>query len=1158
MQPKVYPSQENGMSEKLNRRELLKAAVAAPLLARAAPAENVSRHVSITLICSSLAVFDYIGWRLWDPYILAVAIPRVNAVQTSQTTDLVILGDRLSEEGGIGNRFLEAIKGAHGVVAVQPAFLGSPLSEEFESRFGVRHRKWDYETPRYSVSIGHPIAGALARSRGHNVSSHLTYEWHMEVEPVTAQKITCFASGSPDILIRERSALITSNLFRELLRYERHPEFKDYDADATGILINLVRSSLGAEPILTPFSKLYLEWRRHFYGYGFGRKFVLQLMELKGSSLSQEVRSAVGDRLDRADELVSKSASRVLHGDMETGKALYRQAASELLECRKSLTSVQPFFVRGWHGGLISDQVVDGEPVGYAEWGWPSSTMRWVEERLRVAEQFGHKQINEVPGQTWEIIANRSLTDLDRWKKASAAGLVETVKGMYSDAYLEILGTESNIRQFQFGLQALKRMGGRVRTYMCAYDDFAFHPQLPQILKGFGIEFAVLRCGGPGEIKGIDREQILWQGLDGTSIPAVPTYKTVALNQLYSILGGISRMPEVLVAAERAGLHSVLAGGSSDATGYVYGEREYDALNSIVPVQAIQATYPEYLEQTRSKPEPIFMGADDLLGVPAFWTGFGSLNAACREDRRLERFLVAAENFSTIAMWAGRAYPVESLENAWKNLLSSQDHFSYGTGGPDAPEGYTVGGLLEAGMADYPGPRFPVTVETTNRRWKDSAARIAQSELDASLAYLCASEGSQSRTETPQFVVFNPLNWERSGEVRCRVEMPAGARSLVASTGESEIPVAILDRRHSESGEDALIAFRASVPSLGCRAYAIAPKKESAGTPPPATPNRLENRYLRAEIDASTGSLVSLFDKARGRELLREGERSRFVCGLPQIDSNLRTTVTVEASNPVFQRLAIRGKLASCPYRTSLLLAHDSPWLEIELEIDYGEGAIFGFRGLPETSLRIVFPFRDGGAHWVNQPFGVYCVERQEQVTLDFVDIAYASSGVAVFVDGVPGVRFEGGNVELHISDGLPPLRGVHHYRYALYPHEGDWRTGDVLRRAHEFQQELLVHKMTSARVPLPFERAYLQTTPGVILSGLHVSGGQMRARFYGTGEDRSVGTRWHFPWARAGKVRLDDRMERELAVEGNAIRFELPAWKIFTVAGTPAGKGAR
>ena len=78
-----------------------------------------------------------------------------------------------------------------------------------------------------------------------------------------------------------------------------------------------------------------------------------------------------------------------------------------------------------------------------------------AEQRLQAAEQQSTPTVNQVCGNTWDIIADYGITDLARWRNASAAGLVETVKGMYSDAYLEVLGTESNLRQLEFGIRAL-------------------------------------------------------------------------------------------------------------------------------------------------------------------------------------------------------------------------------------------------------------------------------------------------------------------------------------------------------------------------------------------------------------------------------------------------------------------------------------------------------------------------------------------------------------------------------------------------------------------------------------------------------------------------------------------------------------------------------
>ena len=124
----------------------------------------------------------------------------------------------------------------------------------------------------------------------------------------------------------------------------------------------------------------------------------------------------------------------------------------------------------------------------------------------------------------------------------------------------------------------------------------------------------------PDRIKGIDCEQLLWKGLDGTCIQAVPEYASVP-QTLIAGNGGINRMPSFLVAAEKAGLRTVVGGGAVDDTYYMHGDREYESLNSVVPVQAVPTTWPDYCQIAPIRPEPVFFGVDDLLGYPQFWSG---------------------------------------------------------------------------------------------------------------------------------------------------------------------------------------------------------------------------------------------------------------------------------------------------------------------------------------------------------------------------------------------------------------------------------------------------------------------------------------------------------------------------------------------------------
>jgi hypothetical protein len=1123
------------------------------LLHREARADSLGmKRISVSILAAAQDVADFISWRLWDPYFLEVGIPEFLADDSSRSCDLLILGDRgAALRKGAAKRakeqfldqFLAGLPLARGVIAVQPASLKAPLTEALASRFGVRFRKWDYETPAFSIATEHPVLRPLARTAGQSLLPHLTFEWHMDVEPMTAEVVSRFNSGQPDILLRGRSALITSNLIHEVLQYHRHPDTLQFSGDLSAILVNLARVAAGAELLTAPVSNLYLDWRNHFYGYGYGRKFIFDLLALKGEAVRPEARNFVAEQTARSDELVAAAGAQLLREDVPAMQAFYREAAEGLLQCRKALVSVQPYFIRGWHGGLLSDQVVEGELVGYAEWGWPSRTMKWTEDRLSVSERLGYKQINQVGGATWDQIADHGLTDLERWKKASAAGLIESVKGMYSDAYLEVLGPESNIRQFEYGLKAFRRMSQGVRTFMVATDDYAFHPQLPQILKSFGFEFAALRPGGPGRIKGVDCEQLLWKGLDGTCIQAVPDYESVP--QTLVAGGGINHMPAFLVAAEKAGFRTAVGGGAVDDTVYMYGEREYESLNSVVPVQAVPTTWPEYCQIAPIKPEPVFFDADDMLGNPSFWSGYGHINRACHDDRRLERLLVAAEKFSTLAMQKGRPYPAQSLEKAWKYLLCAQDHFSYGAGGPDNPEGYHSGGLQEGGMRGYAGPRIPITMEAMDLRWKNYAEKAGREALDGALSHLCRVETeSGAGAGGPHLLVFNPLNWSRQGVAQAWVRLPSGTHQIVAFDGERETAAVILERR----GEETLVEFHARVPSLGFRAYAIRPGTTKAGTPS----THLENQYLRVEVNQENGAIVSLFDKIRGKELLRTGEAARIECSQPGIDTRqARAEVKLDRADAVANRIRVQGKLAKSSYTLLLTLAHESPWLEVELEIDYGKGAIFGFKMRPETLLRAVFPFSPAGTRWVNLPFGVYRTAVDNPVMLDFCDACDGAAGVAILSDGMPGLHLADGNVEVLISDGFPPLRGVHRYRFGIYSHAGDWHAGNVLRATHEFQEKLPALVLSGA-IPLPFERAYLETSDGVVLSALSMNGGKMHARFYdATGASQHIETRWRVPWKDANAVRLDGQPERELPLEGERIRFDLPAWRILTIAGS-------
>ena len=111
-----------------------------------------------------------------------------------------------------------------------------------------------------------------------------------------------------------------------------------------------------------------------------------ELQSLKGGD------HGVGERVAAADQLVAAAADQLLKGRTSAMRERLREAGAQLLAARQALTSVQPFFVRGWHGGVLANRKVGAELVGFAEWGWPSFAMRWAEGPFARRRGIRHRQ----------------------------------------------------------------------------------------------------------------------------------------------------------------------------------------------------------------------------------------------------------------------------------------------------------------------------------------------------------------------------------------------------------------------------------------------------------------------------------------------------------------------------------------------------------------------------------------------------------------------------------------------------------------------------------------------------------------------------------------------------------------------------------------------
>ena len=106
------------------------------------------------------------------------------------------------------------------------------------------------------------------------------------------------------------------------------------------------------------------------------------------------------------------------------------------------------------------------------------------------------------------------------------------VNPTYAQSYLFHSSGESAIRQFEHGIRKLRAHFPDIRLTTYSSEEPCFTSCLPQLLKSFGYEFAVLKnpdtCWG-GYTTAHGGELVNWIGPDGTSILAVPRYACEAL-----------------------------------------------------------------------------------------------------------------------------------------------------------------------------------------------------------------------------------------------------------------------------------------------------------------------------------------------------------------------------------------------------------------------------------------------------------------------------------------------------------------------------------------------------------------------------------------------------------------------------------------------------
>lgn len=256
-------------------------------------------------------------------------------------------------------------------------------------------------------------------------------------------------------------------------------------------------------------------------------------------------------------------------------------------------------------------------------------------------------------------------------------------------------------------------------------------------------------------------------------------------------------------------------------------------------LQAIAEQFGDSLPVVRGDGGPYW---EDGIAADAYY-------AAMERDNEVRA--LSAEKLETIASLTEPkiAADKEDLDQLWRNILLMDEHTWTSYNSVTEPRSEEAEGQLVA--------KHLYAIQA-----HDIADRLSRSSMANIVNSLSVERG--------EWVVFNTLNWQRSGTVE--VDLPKG-NEIVDTSTNTVVPTEILFQGH----RFCRVRFRAqAIPAMGYKVFLKrrAVQEQVAEDSDPA--NVLENRYYRIQLDPASGAVSSIYDKELRREVVDPQSPYRF------------------------------------------------------------------------------------------------------------------------------------------------------------------------------------------------------------------------------------------------------------------------------------------
>jgi alpha-mannosidase len=798
-----------------------------------------------------------------------------------------------------------------------------------------------------------------------------------------------------------------------------------------------------------------------------------------------------------ADAVKTIDFSPLDRGDQAGFDASIKSAQSKLELLRPWL---QQFTVR-----IVGNSHID------MAWLWPwTETVEVVRNTfqsvLDLMREYPDFKFTMSSARTYEWMQEKYPDLFQQIEQRVKEGRWEIIGGMWVEPDLNMPDGESLVRQILVGKRYFQKNFGVDVKIGWNPDSFGYNWQLPQIYKKSGMDYFVTqKLMWAHEFTTFPYKFFWWQSPDGSKlltyfphdyadpIDAVPLGQQISV-WMPSIYG-----PKLTDNQEMMHLYGVGDHGGGPTRVMLDNAEQLRAPETVFPKVEYSFARDFFADMEKKLPS---------MQVPT-WNGelyfqyhrgvFTTQAETKRRIRRAEENILNAEKFASIVSIYGRPYPQDGMRDNWKDLLF--DHF------------HDI----------MPGSGIAVNYLDAKRNL-EGVDRVSNDVTLGSLREIAAHTNTNiavnitgSREGVP-VMVFNSLSWQRSEIIETEAQLPERARQIeVVDVNGQPVEAQLLQM---ESTNRTRFLLLANAPPLGFQTYfvrasstvpAVHAKVTTSSAPDSLT---LENEFLRVKVAHHSGCMTSLYDKRSGTESLAPAETDTggpkdATCGnllqtfvdKPKqwdawnIDADFEKqhwdldkadSVELVEQGPLRAVIRVKNHFQSSTFVRDITLYAGSTQVDVKMQAEWHEKHIL---------LKVAFPVSAHSDHATYEiPFG--SVERPttrntpaEQAQFEvpaqrWADISDARHGFSLLNDSKYGYDAKGNVLRLSLlrSPEWPDPHadeGHHEFTYSLYPHAGDWKEAQTIRRGYELNYKL---------ISLQVERHHGDSLPP-LHSFLHIEG---------------------------------------------------------------------